>query len=174
MFKNFLYKLLISIVLFLVFLINIKNNISFKDIVYTNVYNKNFSFAKINKYIEDNFGFVFPIDNLKTNLVFDEKLIYESAKSYYDGVSLKVSNNYLVPSFDSGIVVFIGDKENYGKTIIVEQEDGVEVWYSNISSSNLEMYEYINSGSIIGEVDDNILYLVFQNDGNYLDYNDFI
>lgn len=174
MLRKFLYKFMIAIILFLCFSIIIKNNNSFKDVIYANLYASNFSFAKINKYIEENFGFVFPMDISKTSLVFDEKLVYENAKTYYDGVSLGVSDNYLVPCIESGIVVFIGDKENYGKTIIVEQEDGIEVWYSNISSSNLEMYEYVDSGSIIGEVDDNILYLVFQNDGEYLDCNEFI
>ena len=42
---------------------------------------------------------------------FTEKLTYSDESLYEDGVKLTVSNNYLVPAIDSGIVVFIGDKD---------------------------------------------------------------
>lgn len=50
----------------------------------------------------------------------------------------RVSNNYLVPTLESGIVVFMGEKEGYGKTIIIEQINGIDVWYSNIEGKILK------------------------------------
>ena len=49
--------------------------------------------------------------------VFNEKLTYEKANVYKDGVELKVDSNYLVPNLESGIVVFMGDKEDLERYI---------------------------------------------------------
>jgi len=79
----------------------------------------------------------------------------------------------LVPSIDEGMVVFVGEKENYGKTVIVENLDGVDFWYGNIASTSLKLYDYIEKGSLIGEVN-NELYMIFSKDGKYLNYEEYI
>ena len=55
----------------------------------------------------------------KVEPVFNEQLTYNNKESYLDGVKLKLENN-LVPINESGIVVFIGEKEGYGNTIIIQ------------------------------------------------------
>ena len=107
-------------------------------------------------------------------MVFSEKLIYESANLYKDGVALKVTPHYLIPILENGIVIYIGEKEGYGNTIVIQQENGIEVWYSNVLTSNIEMYDYVSSGSFVGEVNGDTLYLLFQKDGKYLDYKEYI
>ena len=47
------------------------------------------------------------------------KLKYNNISIYHDGIKLEVSDNYLVPALKEGMVLFIGDKDNYGKTIII-------------------------------------------------------
>ena len=89
-------------------------------------------------------------------------------------LELKVDKNYMVPALDSGIVVFIGDKEDYKDTVIVQQANGIDVWYSNVSVDNLKLYDYIEKGSLIGEVKTDSLYMVFKKDGKVLDYKDYI
>ena len=42
----------------------------------------------------------------------------------------------------NGIVIFIGEKEGYGNTVVVEQVDGIDVYYSNVSVSNIKLYDY--------------------------------
>ena len=91
-----------------------------------------------------------------------------------DGVELEVASNYLVPNLESGMVIFVGEKENLGKTVIIEQVNGVEVWYSNLSSININIYDYVEKGSLIGEVSDQKLYLTFKKDGQILNYEDYI
>ena len=91
-----------------------------------------------------------------------------------DGVQLEVASNYLVPNLESGMVIFVGEKENLGKTVIIEQVNGVEVWYSNLSSININIYDYVEKGSLIGEVSDQKLYLTFKKDGQILNYEDYI
>ena len=174
--KKHISKFLIICILFLLFLIFSKLDKGFKTKFYDYVYNNNFSFAKVNKWYKDNFGELFPLENflVEDTLVFSEKLTYESSNIYKDGVSLKVSDNYLVSVLESGIVIFVGEKEGYGNTVIVQQENGIDVWYSNINYSNINMYDYVEKSSFIGEVKDNNLILIFQKDGEYLDYKDYI
>ena len=71
------------------------------------------------------------------------------------------------------MVVFIGEKENYGSTIIIENLDGIDFWYSNISTTNLKLYDYVEKGNLVGEVS-NDLYMVFSKDGKYLNYEEYI
>lgn len=170
----FLSKVLICFILFLLFLISSKCFSSFKENFYDVVYNNSLSFSKFRTLYEEKFGNLFPINNPNVTPTFDEKLSYESSNLYHDGVALKVSQNYLVPAIKSGVVIFIGDKNDYGSTVIVQGEDGVDIWYSNIVVGDLKMYDFVNEGSYIGEAKDEKLYLVFQKKGDFLDYKEFI
>ena len=80
---------------------------------------------------------------------------------------------YQIIILESGVVVFIGEKENYKNTIIVERVDGVDVFYGNIKTNNIKLYDYVEKGELLGEAN-NELYLVFQKDGVYLDYKEYI
>lgn len=173
--KSSFIKFMISIILTLVTLIVLKNNNELKSIFYKYVYQDNISFASINEFYKSKFGHQLPfMEYFKdTTLVFNETLSYNEANIYKDGVNLSVSENYLVPSINDGVVVFIGEKEGYGNTLIIEQKDGVSVWYSNLSEINLSMYDYVLKGELIGMVNNN-LYLVFIKDGEFVDYKEYI
>ena len=106
--------------------------------------------------------------------VFNEKLNYKETSIFIDGVRLEVTNNYLTPLLESGIVVFIGEKENYGNTVIVQGIDGIDIWYGNVTNLNVKMYEYVEKGNLLGETTNNELYLVFMKDGAYLNYEDYL
>ena len=86
---------------------------------------------------------------------------------------MTVGDNYLVPTLDEGMVVFIGEKENYGNTIIIENLEGINFWYANINNTSLKLYDYVEKGTFVGEVNKN-LYMVFSKDGNYLNYEEYI
>ena len=106
--------------------------------------------------------------------VFNEKLTYKEQSLYKDGVKLTVEDNYLVPIIESGIVVFMGEKEEYGQTVIVQQVNGIDVWYSNVDTSNISLYQYLTKGNLLGEAKSNYIYMVFQKDGKFLDYKEYI
>ena len=106
-------------------------------------------------------------------MVFNEKLSYNSYEQYYDGVKLCVNQNYMVPSIGTGLVLFIGEKENYGNTVIVSLNTGVDVWYSNIDES-VKLYDYIKTGELIGVSKEEYIYMVFKKDGNILNYEEYI
>lgn len=171
-------KFLMIIVITLITLITLKSNTKLKTLFYEKVFTKNFNFATINKIFKDKFGSPIPfsdiIETKETQQVFNEKLEYTEKSKYLDGVKLIVSKNYLVPTLESGMVVFIGEKENYGNTVIISGVDGIDIWYSNINASSLKLYDYIEKGSFVGEAKDTNLYLVYKKDGKVLNYEDYI
>lgn len=170
----FFSKLLITAIITLVILILIKSSSNFKNIFYKKVYEDNLSFSYFNnlynKYIGNNKIFDKVI---KTQTVFNEVLVYEDKNKYLDGVSLRVSNNYLVPINKSGIVVYIGEKEGYNNTVIIQRIDGIDEWYGNIENVNVKLYDYVTEGSILGSCINN-LYLVYKKDGNILNYEEYL
>ena len=174
---SFFSKILISAIIFLVVLIVTKRDDSLKSKINEKVFKTNFSFATVNKWYKDTFGEILPFDNLvseKDVSVFNEKITYKADSLYKDGVKLTVTDKYLVPILQSGIVVFMGEKENYGQTIIIQQVDGIDVWYSNIDASNIDLYDYVEKGTLLGEAKGDYIYLVFQKDGKFLDYKEYI
>jgi stage IV sporulation protein FA len=172
---NFLNRLLITSLLFLVASICIKSSYNSKMFIYKHIYDTNLKFANFNSIYKKYFGNIIPLDSVikKTEPVFNENLTYSSFNKYKDGVKLKVDDNYLVPSIESGIVVFIGNKEGYGNTVIIQQVNGIDIWYSNFSNVNIKMYDYIEKGSLIGEVNKELI-LIFQKEGKVLDYKEYI
>lgn len=174
--RSFINRTLIVTVLFLMSLILIRSNTNFKNGIIKYVYEDHFRFTKLKSVYEKYFGKILSVDKVapKEEAVFSEKLEYKKSNVYKDGVLLTVNSNYLVPTLESGIVVFMGEKKEYGTTVIIEQVDGVDVWYSNIKSNDIKMYDYIEKGSLIGETNGEKLYMVFQKDGAYLDYKKYL
>ena len=171
-FKIFTIKLLLLIVIFISTLIVIKDNDK-KEWIKNNVLEKNISFTYLKKEYTKYFGNLLPfLINFDSEMVFKEELTYSNINKYYDGVMLSVSYNYLVPALKDGIVVFIGEKENYGKTLIIEN-DNETIWYSNINA-NVNLYDEIGEGQYLGDTIDDKLYLVFKKDGVILDYKKYI
>ena len=174
--KTFINKTLLTILIFLIGMILVKKDSKYKNIIITNVYEKSFKFTKIKNLYEKYFGNVLSVDKIlaEEKSVFSEKLNYKKENTYKDGVVLTVDDNYMVPVLESGIVVYIGDKEGYGSTIIVEQVNGINTYYSNINPSNIKLYDYVEKGKLLGEVKTNKLYLLFEKDGKFIDYKKYI
>ncbi|MCI6107692.1 MAG: M23 family metallopeptidase [Candidatus Faecimonas sp.] len=174
--RNFITRVLIVVIIFLVGMILVKSNSKAKNSILKQVYDTNFKFTKVKEIYQKYFGNILSIDKLalEDKQVFQEELTYQKSKSYLDGVKLQVNDNYMVPALESGIVIFMGEKEGYGNTIVIEQIDGIDVYYSNISSDGIKLYDYVEKGKLLGEAEDNQLYLVFQKDGSFLDYKKYI
>ena len=121
-------------------------------------------------------GGIEPITKImeETTPVFNEELTYESKDPYLDGTKLKVTPNYLVPILAEGLVVFIGEKENYGNVIVIESLDGIDIWYGYIKEPTVKLYDYVKKGAYLGATDDTYLFLAYQKDGQFLDYNQYL
>ena len=173
----FFSRVFVTIILFLLCLIVCKSDTGLKNQIYKYVYNSNLSFTKFHKIYDKYLGKAFFFDSLsskKEKAVFQEKLSYEEKSIYKDGVKLKVSDSYLVPLLESGIVVYIGQKDPYNRTVIIQQINGVDVWYGNIKNETVKLYDYVEKGKVLGEADGNYLYMVFAKKGKFLSYKDYI
>lgn len=173
--ERIIFKTLITIILTILTLIIIKQNPKYKQDIYNQIYDNSITFSKINQTYKKYFGGPIPfldfIDN--DQKVFNENLEYTEINKYIDGAKLTVANEYLIPSQTEGIVIYIGEKENYGKTIIVQDSRGIDYWYGNLTDTSVKLYDYVKSGAYLG-VCSNELYLVYKKDGEILNYNDFI
>ncbi len=155
------------------------------SIIYTNIDKKNeelykkyvflssLEFSKFNQYFSKIFGSVdFQKKDADTS-VFLSQISYSNMENYQNGVKLTTGINRPISVITSGIVVFIGEKENLGNTLIVQGNDGVDIWYSNITDSDIKVYDYIESGSIIGTSNSEDIYLTIMRDGKYLSYEEY-
>ena len=119
-------KFLFVVLITLITLILLKGNSNFKEKFYKYVYENNISFPQINSLYQKYFGKPIPDIKEETKATFDEKLTFESKTKYKDGVELVVNSNYIVPAINSGMVIFIGKKDDYGNTVVIEQTDGTD------------------------------------------------
>ena len=171
---KFVNKLLVLGILFVGVLITVKVNPTAANWVKTHVYMDNFSFAQIENWYNKYIGGILSSNDDEVTQVFSGTIPYTSLEPYYDGVRLKVSSGSVVESLLSGIIVSIGETEHYGNTIVVEQVDGVSVWYGNVDVSDVKLYDYVEKGQILGMSRSEDLYLVLMKDGAYLNYQDYV
>ena len=171
---KFVNKTLTAIFLALVFLIIMEYSPKFKSFMQNEVLEKNISFGFFSKLYNKYFGDVLPSNSDNLVKVFNEKISYKEKEKYYDGYKLTVDNNYLVPVIESGVVVFIGEKENYGNVVVIEGEDSSTITYGNIKNTDIKLYEYVNRGKYLGETEDNNLYLVILKNGEYVDIQEYL
>ena len=171
----FINQVLICIVLFLTVLILTKNT-SFKDKLYEFIYSYNFSFLEIEEFVKKNFGSIIPStkNDKDIEMVSSEKLEYKKLTEIDDGVLLEVDKNSLITSLESGLVVYIGEKEEYGKVLILEQVDGTEAWYIGVNLNEFKLYDYIEKGTILGESSDTEIKLLFKKNKEGVDYKIYL
>lgn len=168
--KSFITRVLISVILFLIVGILINRNDKFLLYYKNNVYEKSLSFNKFSSFINKYFKNTINIED--PSKMASKELNYSSYNAYKDGAVLNGIGN--VYPFKSGIVVFIGNKEEYGNTIIIQGMDGVDYWYSNIENVAVKLYDYVDSTNIIGNGIDNKLYVLFMRDNEVLNYEDYL
>lgn len=179
--KVWLTKLLIGIIFVLISLIYVnfsdKNLDNYKKVILED----NISFASINNLYQKYIGKTTTKakdkatdDSAKDMLTFNEGIIYESIEQYNNSYKMKVGKEYLVNFLKPGIIVFVGEKDGLGNTVIVQGNDGVDIWYSNVNMTTYGMYDYVSKGETLGTSNDEYIYLTFVNDGNYLKYEEYI
>lgn len=173
--KNLITRILLSIILIISISIFIKYNDENILLVEKYFFEDNIKFTKINNLYEEYMGKIIPDVNNNTELVFSsEEIKSKEYEKYKDGFKINLSKNQIISSFNGGIVVFIGEKENYDNTIIIQGNDGIDYWYGGITNIAINLYDYIEKDTLIGETKNDYLYLVFQKDGKYLNYEEVL
>lgn len=169
-------RVLLAFIVFLLGIIARNFNSTAQKFLDETVLKENMSFSKISNLYNKYFGEVIPLTKVNTedNTVFEEKIKYNSIDKYEDGFALDVQENYLVPVINSGIIVFIGEKEGLGNTVIVQGIDEIDYWYSNVENISNSLYDYVTKGSYLGSVQGSKLYLTFKKGSEFLDYDEVV
>ena len=171
-FNLFLLKFFIVVLSFSLISIVCKKDIKIKNTIYNKVYNNYFAFSSFKSIYNKYIGNIIPFQNIfEKKKVFKEKLTYKSISKYNKGVKLKLEDNYPIPIVKGGIVTFVGKKNNMN-TVIIKGSDEIDIWYLNLSNTNMKLYDYVEDNSIIGEAKNNELYMLFYKDGVEIDYKE--
>lgn len=172
--KRIVSKLLLSIIFLLASIILINRSDKVKAFYQENIYTNSWSFTKFNSLYNKYFGsLVKDYQVPDTSSVFNETLSYSHIEDYLNGSILSVSNNYMVPVIESGIIVYLGDKDALKNTCIVQGVDGVDIWYSNIDISKLTLMDYVNKGEFLSTTLSDKLYLTLERGNEYIKYEDY-
>ena len=172
--KGFISRCLVCVIIFL--LISIICNFSDKNLLWfkNNIYNTNIDFSFFNRFYNKYIDKYLPFNLYEEKLVMSDKLVYKSKEKYLNGVALNVGSGYNFHSLCGGIVVYIGEKEGLGNTVIVQGIDGIDYWYSNLDNLNVNLYDDIENNVIIGVSKNDLVYLTIVKDGEYMDYEEYI
>lgn len=173
--KNLISRTLIAIIFVLGSIIYTNLSAKNEELYKKYVLENSLSFTKINSLYQSLFGKVDIItkENDNTTSVFFNSIKYSNIEDYKNGVKLTVGINETINVITSGIVVFIGEKEELGNTVIIQGNDGVDIWYSNITDTDINIYDYIEAGSILGTSNSDDIYLTISKDGKYMSYEEY-
>ena len=172
--RRIVSELLLSIIFLLVSIILINRSDKVKEFYQENIYTNSWSFTKFNSLYNKYFGsLVKDYQVPDTSSVFNETLSYSHIEDYLNGSILSVSSNYMVPVIESGIIVYLGDKDALKNTCIVQGVDGVDIWYSNIDISKLTLMDYVNKGEFLSTTLSDKLYLTLERGNEYIKYEDY-
>lgn len=169
---SFLFtKILLCFILILSITIYCKLDDANKTYFKTTFMEKSLSFNKVNawatKYLGKNILTNPVLDSEKT--VFEEKPVMEYTP-YLDGIKVPANEEEVILSKSSGIYVFLGEKEGYGNTLIIQGNNGIDIWYGNITNTSGSLYDYIEKGSVIGVSKGEYYTLAFMKDGKFVSY----
>lgn len=166
-FKKILSKLF-TIVIFTMIVITLSNmSPKFKSFIVDKVLNSTIDFSFVNK-LSNKVTNVFKTSNNTLPVVKEEN---NRKERYKDGIKYIVNKGASVNIKDSGIVTYIGNKDGYNNTIIIQQSNGYYAWYGNIKEE-VKLYDYIESGSKIGETLTNEYYYILLKDNKPVNLNE--
>jgi len=162
----FVMKLLLAACLVLITAIIYKNDEGvFKkaQFVVQDVMEEEFNFAAVSKWYEERFGspiaFFSPAPS--SNSTNDNQFavpasghVLESFQDNGQGVTVQTTKK-VVEAMNEGIVIEAGRKEKTGLTVILQHADGTETWYGNLKEIDVALYDFVEMGAPIGQVNQN-------------------
>ena len=89
---------------------------------------------------------IMPVEGIVTKGISDPK------ESNHFGIDVAATLNSNIKSTQEGMVIFSGDYNEYGKTIIIAHPNNYYSLYSHLNKTNVNQRDYVKSGQIIGTV----------------------
>ena len=173
--KNLISRVLITVIFVLGSIIFTNISEDNKALYQKYVLEDSLEFTKINELYQSVFGDVDIAkkdNNTDSEVVFGD-VSYTNIEPFKNGVKLTVGMNEAISVITSGIVVFIGEKDDLGNTVIIQGNDGVDIWYSNITDTDISVYDYIEAGSILGSSNSEDIYLTINKDCEFINYEEY-
>ncbi|MCH6266705.1 M23 family metallopeptidase [Neobacillus citreus] len=165
----FFFKILASILLFLVVAIMFRNQTATfqpaRDVVLKTM-DQDFKFAVVSKWYEDKFGKPLALlpfsekdkseakEQVQKGAVPVTGKILENFEKNGQGIMIETGKGAAVQAISDGFVMDAGEKEGIGKTVVIQHSDGTETWYGNLKDIKVKLYEYIDKRAVVGTVSD--------------------
>jgi stage IV sporulation protein FA len=162
----FLFRLMVSMCLVLIVAILFRSTNpsldGFKSFV-ENAMKRDYQFAKISNWSNETLGDSFSFSpmsffekksnsNLNDNVIPVSGKLKESFKKNGKGITVETNRDKSVTAIKAGVVIFAGIDESHGKTIIVQQTNKMNVWYGNLATIKVNLYQHVTNGEALGTV----------------------
>lgn len=161
----FLFKVLASACLVLVVAILFRNGPEslqpVKNFV-TKSMEQDFQFTAVSEWYEGQFGkplALFPSDNNQDDEeihVEQEYALPAAARILEDfgengkRIMIETEKGAAVTAMSEGRVLYIGEEDGFGNTVIIQHGDKSETWYGNLDEIHVSLYESVKIGTDIG------------------------
>ena len=172
--KGLISRTLIAVIFVLGSIIFTNISAKNKELYQKYVLEDSLEFTKINELYQRLFGSVDITKKDNDSEVVFGNITYTNIESFKNGSKLTIGMNEVVNVITSGIVVFIGEKDDLGNTIIIQGNDGVDIWYSNITDTDIKVYDYLESGNILGTSNSDDIYITISKDGEFISYEEYM
>ncbi|SDI92778.1 M23 family metallopeptidase [Salimicrobium halophilum] len=116
-----------------------------------------FPFAKVTAVYQNRLGKVFPSveEEEVTSSPFP---LNGSVEVSGNGVEITPQQGGSVTAVKEGTVVFAGKKPETGPTVIVQHADGTNSVYGNLEKVQAHLYQYVEQGEAIAEVEEGLFF----------------
>ncbi|MCM3179776.1 M23 family metallopeptidase [Cytobacillus horneckiae] len=161
----FFFKILASACLFLIVAILFKNDSdTFTDarVFVEKSMEQSFQFAAVSKWYEEKFGTTFALLPTKEKEQAEEAepsgyalpasaKILEEFDDNGQRILIETNQGEKVEAMNEGLVEYAGEKEGFGKTVIIQHADESQSWYGNLEEITVKPFEYIKKGKDVGQ-----------------------
>ncbi len=168
----FFFKILLSACLVLIVAIVFQNEGKYAESLkaaITNALEQDFQFAAVSEWYENYFGKPLALLPILNNGEKQESTGAGDEPEYAVPATGRILQDFTVNgqsiivetekgekvfAMKEGIVRFIGEKDGFGSTVIIQHSDKSESWYGNLHSIEAELYQFIDKGAIVGTASD--------------------
>ncbi|GAA0334063.1 stage IV sporulation protein SpoIVFA [Bacillus carboniphilus] len=162
-----IFKILASACLFLLTAILFKSTGSSLDslrVFVEDTFEKDFQFAAVSEWYEDRFGeplAFLPTDSTENepNMMVEYAVpasgkVTQSFTINDQGVTIETGKDAPVKAVKEGVVVFAGNKDDTGQTVIIQHSDETITWYGHLKDISVSYNDRVSTGKEVGVVSD--------------------
>jgi stage IV sporulation protein FA len=98
----------------------------------------------------------------------------------HPGIMVGTMTTVPIEVVKEGRVIYVGQKEGFGPTVVIDHGHGEESWYGQVQKQQVHLYEWVQQGDVIGSTSvsaDNgkgIFYFALRKNSNFVDPLDVI